>query len=168
MRRGCELIALALLGGCWGKAAIDLSGTYHVDSHIASACTTDVPVADPAAYLRLVSSAHGYELQDCSGIDAMTCGGWFELTDPIDDDGWKRRQDLFVVISESAECGLTREDATAVLDEDTWLTVDATTYSATFSTASRQCTAATSADYDELPCVSHQQLSATRLTNAKR
>ena len=160
MRRGCELIVLACLGGCWDKAPIDLAGTYRVTEHVASACTTDVPVATPAAYIRVVSSRGGYDVQTCSGIDPMTCGSAGEFTEPIDDDGWRRYQESYLAVG--GECGLSVVEGTAYLDDDTWLSVELTTYARTFSLSAPECTAPMREHYDALPCESHAQISATR------
>ncbi|HEY5923845.1 MAG TPA: hypothetical protein VIV11_19325 [Kofleriaceae bacterium] len=165
MRRGCELLFVACLGGCWGKAAIDMTGTYHVTSHVASACTDDMPVATPAQYVRFVSSAGGYTMQVCSSIDANTCSDVAELTDPIDGDGWRQNERTVVDGLGMDTCQLELVEGTAYLDDDTWLTVDITTYrSAPFDRSAPECADPPDERFDELPCESHVKISATQLT----
>jgi hypothetical protein len=166
MRRGYELAVVALGLAACGDSTLDLSGRYRVDMHVASPapCMTDVPVANPIAYLRFVSSTNGYELQACASLEPTTCSGIGAFTEPIDDEGWRRYVESNRPMAASGTCELKQIDGTAYLDNDTALTVDVTTYAGMFADSSERCTAPTRADYDELPCTLHEHLTATQLT----
>jgi hypothetical protein len=158
---------VVVLAGCWGKAAIDISGTYRVGSHVASACSDDVPVAMPAAYLRLYSEQRrpdGYAMDACSSIDAATCSYAGRFNDPFDD-GWSRSDEILIVVSDDypAQCQLQKIEGTALIDEQT-LTVEITTYTMAFDSSSPACIEHGESYYRDLPCTLHERLVATRLT----
>ena len=156
-------VGLVVLAGCWGEAAIDISGTYHVASIVESACADDVPVAG-IAYLDIYSAPGGYAVDGCADAAAMSCARFTLLDDPIDDEGWGSTQATAVINGDLATCDLTFSVLTALLS-DTTLSIEHTIYIDTIDSGSPACTDAEARKRgDAMACNKHQVLVATQLT----
>jgi hypothetical protein len=160
---GARLVAAALVAcaACGEQGPVDLSGTYRVQSHEASMCSTDQPVPMPIAYLR-VSSGPPYAIDACAGTDDTTCTPFASFPDQVDG-GWRRGAASVLVNTELAACDLTFLDATALRDDDT-LSVETTTYVDRIAADSPVCTEAEAARRGlKMPCNSHELIVAARL-----
>ncbi|HWO20187.1 MAG TPA: hypothetical protein VNO30_15480 [Kofleriaceae bacterium] len=156
----------AAAAACGGD--VDLTGVYRVDRAVASMpCGEDQPVVNPPAFLKFTKGDFlgipFFSYDECTDAAATDCvsgggGGYFE---PFDD-GWSG----FVSSSSGfdGKCSLRIDDQKATLRGDV-IDIEAHVYSEEdVALPSERCQPEEAeARGDTMPCVSHEQILATRV-----
>jgi len=159
------LLLVAVLAGC-GDDPVDLSGTYEVQSHVASTpCGTDVPVMMPALYLKLEKMnfiADYFDVAECKDAAATDCqpGGLLSgLFEPIDG-GWRGVATTSSGVGGS--CILGYLETTAKLN-GSHLVVESTQYRDSSGRPEAECTTDKAEELGKkMPCAEHEQIDAER------
>ena len=169
-RTQLAVIFAATAAAACGGDDVDLTGVYRVDRAVASMpCGEDVPVADPPAFLKFskgdLFGSPFYSYVECTDAAATDCAPGFGLFDgyfePFDD-GWSGYTSSSS--GSDADCLLRIDDRTATLRGDV-IDVEAYVYSeehVALPPGGCQPEEAEARD-DAMPCVSHEQILATRV-----
>ena len=160
--------AAAVAAACGGD--VDLTGVYRVDRAVASMpCGEDQPVMNPPAFLKFSKGdffgTPFFSYDECTDAAATDCtsgggllGGFFE---PFDD-GWSGHSSSSSGFGGS--CTLRIDDQTATLRGDV-IDIEARVFSEEdVALPSDRCQPEEAeARGDTMPCISHEQILATRI-----